>query len=143
MIYLYFQKNYETSNPELVNQCLEVIGAYVAWIDIALVANDRFIELLLSLLHRIESREAATDCLHDIISKGMEPLDKLQLIETLVPVLQSSGILKPLEVKFYGLDAWVQWNSDIGFTLFRVFLCSFLRESLRCTVLVFWCQIMF
>lgn len=90
-------KTYETSNPELVNQCLEVIGAYVAWIDIALVANGRFIELLLSLLHRIESREAATDCLHDIISKGMEPLDKLQLIETLVPVLQSSGMLKPLQ----------------------------------------------
>jgi exportin-T len=47
----------------------------------------------------IESREAAADCLHDIINKGMEPLDKLQLIETLVPVLQNSGILKPLEVK--------------------------------------------
>jgi exportin-T len=97
---LYFQKTYETSNPELVNQCLEVIGAYVSWIDIALVANDRFIELLLSLLHKIESRESAADCLHDIISKGMEPLDKLQLIETLVPVLLNSGILKPLEVKF-------------------------------------------
>lgn len=106
-IYLYFQKTYETSNPELVNQCLEVIGAYVAWIDIALVANDRFIELLLSLLHRIESREAATDCLHDIISKGMEPLDKLQLIETLVPVLQSSGILKPLEVKIYVISLFL------------------------------------
>lgn len=90
-------KTYETSNPELVNQCLEVIGAYVSWIDIALVANDRFIELLLSLLHMVESRESAADCLHDIISKGMEPLDKLQLIETLVPVLQNSGILKPLE----------------------------------------------
>jgi exportin-T len=63
------------------------------------VANDRFIELLLSLLRMVESRESAADCLHDIISKGMEPLDKLQLIETLVPVLQSSGILKPLEVK--------------------------------------------
>lgn len=104
---MYFQKSYETSNPELVNQCLEVIGAYVAWIDIALVANDRFIELLLSLLHRIESREAATDCLHDIISKGMEPLDKLQLIETLVPVLQSSGILKPLEVKIYVINLFL------------------------------------
>ncbi|XP_021920575.1 exportin-T-like [Zootermopsis nevadensis] len=90
-------KTYETSNPELVNQCLEIIGAYVSWIDIGLVANARFIELLLSLLCVVESRESAADCLHDIISKGMEPLDKLQLIETLVPVLQSSGILKPLE----------------------------------------------
>jgi exportin-T len=109
VICLYFQKTYETSNPELVNQCLDVIGAYVAWIDIALVANDRFFELLLSLLHRMDSREAAADCLHDIISKGMEPLDKLQLVETLVSVLQSSGILKPLEVKIYV----VRWLSSV------------------------------
>jgi len=37
----------------------------------------------------------------------------------------------------------VQWNSDIGFTLFRVCLCSFLWESLPCTVLAFWSQNMF
>jgi exportin-T len=47
----------------------------------------------------VESRESAADCLHDIISKGMEPMDKLHLIETLVPVLHNSGILKPLEVR--------------------------------------------
>jgi exportin-T len=76
------------------------------------VANDRFIELLRSLLHRIESREAAADCLHDIISKGMEPLDKLQLIETLVPVLQSSGILKPLEVKIYVISLFFLCSVD-------------------------------
>ncbi|PSN51529.1 Exportin-T [Blattella germanica] len=90
-------KSYEASHLELVNHCLEVVGAYVSWIDITLVANDRFIEMLLSLLQKIETREAAIDCLLDIINKGMEPLDKLQLIESLVPVLESSNLLKPLK----------------------------------------------
>ncbi|XP_069692791.1 exportin-T-like isoform X3 [Periplaneta americana] len=90
-------KTYEASNAELVNQCLEVIGAYISWIDIALIANDRFVEVLLSLLRTVESREAAVDCIHDIINKGMEPMDKFQLIESLVPVLQNSNILKPFK----------------------------------------------
>jgi exportin-T len=69
-------------------------------IAIALVANRHIIELLLSLLHMMESEESTIDCLCDIIIKGMEPMDKLHVIENLVPVLQSSGFLKPLEVKF-------------------------------------------
>ncbi|XP_069692793.1 exportin-T-like isoform X5 [Periplaneta americana] len=93
----HFEKTYEASNAELVNQCLEVIGAYISWIDIALIANDRFVEVLLSLLRTVESREAAVDCIHDIINKGMEPMDKFQLIESLVPVLQNSNILKPFK----------------------------------------------
>lgn len=34
-------QTYQQSHPELTCQCLEVVGAYVSWIDLSLIANDR------------------------------------------------------------------------------------------------------
>lgn len=36
---------YQQSHSELTCQCLEVVGAYVSWIDLNLIANDRSAEL--------------------------------------------------------------------------------------------------
>ncbi|XP_045076616.1 exportin-T-like, partial [Coregonus clupeaformis] len=33
---------YQQSHPEITCQCLEVVGAYVSWIDLNLIANDRY-----------------------------------------------------------------------------------------------------
>lgn len=34
---------YQRSHPELTCQCLEVVGAYVSWIDLGLIANQRWV----------------------------------------------------------------------------------------------------
>lgn len=34
-------QTYQGSQPEITCQCLEVVGAYVSWIDLNLIANDR------------------------------------------------------------------------------------------------------
>lgn len=70
-----------------------MIGAYIAWINIALIANQRFVELLVRFLREAPLREAAADCLHDIVAKGMEPVAKTKLVESLLSVLDSAGIL--------------------------------------------------
>lgn len=88
---------YEKSNPELVCQCHDVIGAYIAWIEIALIANDRFVYKLVDHLKEPLLREAAADCIHEIITKGMDPLNKTQLIESFVTVLDQAGVLKPID----------------------------------------------
>lgn len=36
-------QTYQRSHPELTCQCLEVVGAYVSWIDLNLIANDRWV----------------------------------------------------------------------------------------------------
>lgn len=61
-----------------------------AWIDISLIVNERFVSLIYSFLLTTSIRNAAADCLTDIVKKGMKPLDKLQLISILriVDVLQ-------------------------------------------------------
>jgi exportin-T len=84
---------YENSNAEIVCQALEVVGAYIAWINIALIANLRFVDLLVRFLRSQPLREAAADCLHDIVAKGMDPVAKTKLIESLLSVLDSAGIL--------------------------------------------------
>ena len=43
-------------------------------------------------------RESACDCIHEIIMKGMEPVAKQELIESLVSVLEKSGVLQLQEV---------------------------------------------
>lgn len=50
--YLILQ-TYQRSHSELTCQCLEVVGAYVSWIDLNLIANDRseLKRLLCLLLH--------------------------------------------------------------------------------------------
>ena len=45
-------------------------------------------------------RESACDCIHEIIMKGMEPLAKKELVESLLSVLEKSSILEPQEVKW-------------------------------------------
>ncbi|CAH3151650.1 unnamed protein product [Porites evermanni] len=42
-------------------------------------------------------RESACDCIHEIIMKGMEPLAKKELVESLLSVLKKSSILEPQE----------------------------------------------
>ena len=41
---LLFQEGYKNTFPELTNLSMEVVGAYVSWIDIMLIANDKFIQ---------------------------------------------------------------------------------------------------
>lgn len=47
--------------------------------------------LLLSQMSMAELREEACDCLFEIVNKGMDPLDKTKLVESLCQVLQSAG----------------------------------------------------
>ncbi|KAL0964906.1 hypothetical protein UPYG_G00274210 [Umbra pygmaea] len=83
--------SYQQSHPEITCQCLEVVGAYVSWIDLSLIANERFVNLLLSQMSVEELREEACDCLFEIVNKGMDPTDKTKLVESLCQALQSAG----------------------------------------------------
>jgi len=51
-------------------------------------------------------REEACDCLFEIVNKGMDPVDKTKLVESLCQVLQSAG--------FFNIDQvpapWAQWG---------------------------------
>eukprot|EP00795_Rhopilema_esculentum_P002275 gene2275-17888_t len=90
-------KLYEGSNAELTCLCLQVIGAYISWIDIDLIANEKFVGTILRYLKDELRRESACECFFEIISKGMEPTAKTRLIESLTNALENVGVLSPNE----------------------------------------------
>ena len=55
--------------------------------------------LLLSQMSVEELREEACDCLYEIINKGMDPVDKTKLVESLCQVLQSAGFFNVEQVR--------------------------------------------
>ncbi|XP_056000713.1 exportin-T-like isoform X2 [Ostrea edulis] len=83
---------FQSSNPEVTCMCLDVIGKYVSWIDINLIANDKFVQVLLEFMSMPLLRESACDCILDVINKGMEPVAKTKLIESFTSILQNRGI---------------------------------------------------
>lgn len=58
----------------------------------------RFVNLLLGQMSMEELREEACDCLLEIVNKGMDPLDKTKLVESLCRVLQSAGFFNVEQV---------------------------------------------
>ncbi|KAI1301918.1 Exportin-T [Halotydeus destructor] len=77
---------YRETNQPLVHLVLEVIGAYVAWIDISLITNDAIMSNLFSLFEKPSYRCAVCDCFNNILHKGMDPIAKTQLIEQFMEV---------------------------------------------------------
>lgn len=55
--------------------------------------------LLLSQMSMEELREEACDCLFEIVNKGMDPVDKTKLVESLCQVLQSAGFFNVEQVR--------------------------------------------
>lgn len=48
-------QTYQQSHPELTCQCLDVVGAYVSWIDLNLIANDRSVALHTNARQRLKN----------------------------------------------------------------------------------------
>ena len=55
--------------------------------------------LLLSQMSVAELREEACDCLFEIVNKGMDPVDKTKLVESLCQVLQAAGFFNVEQVR--------------------------------------------
>lgn len=75
----------ENLGQEIVDGALRVIGQWVSWIDITLVVNPTYLNLIYSQLANPKQRLSACDALSEIISKKMKPADKLELIALLNP----------------------------------------------------------
>ena len=80
--------------------CLDVVGKYISWIDIGLIANDKFVPVIIRFMSMPLLRESACDCIHEIISKGMDPVAKTKLVESFTDVLENIGVLNLSEVSF-------------------------------------------
>jgi exportin-T len=71
--------------------------------DINLVANDRFVSVLVKNLSESELQDAAAECIQDIIYKGMDPVSKTKLVESFYTVLTAARVWESLKVLVYRL----------------------------------------
>lgn len=88
MSILEYYSNNPTNAPqslqnEILESVLRVIGGWVSWIDITLIVQAPYLNLIFSQLANAQRRLAACDCLFEVISKKMKPSDKLELIALL------------------------------------------------------------
>jgi exportin-T len=81
--------------------CLDVVGKYISWIDISLIANDKFVPVIIRFMSMPLLRESACDCIHEVISKGMDPVAKTKLVESFTDVLEKIGVLNLSEVSIF------------------------------------------
>lgn len=77
-------------NDTVVELTLKVIGKWVSWIDISLIINQEMLNLLLPLVGRtVEGngedrvRNGAINTLTEIVSKKMQPGDKMEMVSFL------------------------------------------------------------
>lgn len=101
--------------------CLDVVGKYISWIDIGLIANDKFVPVILRFMSMPLLRESACDCIHEIISKGMDPIAKIKLVESFTDVLENVGVLNLSEVCFNFITS----NDTNSCYMDRLFILSF------------------
>lgn len=77
------------SDDMITELCLATVGKWVSWTEISLVVNEHLLNKLLQLVGSPQpaatnkKRDAAIDCLIEIMGKKMSSYDKLQLIRYL------------------------------------------------------------
>ncbi|SCU99276.1 LADA_0H18690g1_1 [Lachancea dasiensis] len=68
---------------QLANLTLSCIGSYISWIEINLIVEPQYINIIFDFLDQPTSKAACAQCLCEIISKKMKPGDKLALLSML------------------------------------------------------------
>lgn len=79
----YKDQQLEPLATEIVNNALRVIGGWVSWAELTLIAEPEALEAIFNLLSSPKSRIHACDCLSEIVAKKMYPNAKFQLIQSL------------------------------------------------------------
>uniref|UniRef100_A0A1I8J8E6 Exportin-T n=1 Tax=Macrostomum lignano TaxID=282301 RepID=A0A1I8J8E6_9PLAT len=80
---------------DLVCLCLDVVALYASWIDIGLLANQRYADVFLALMGQPLCRESVCSCLSALVAKGMPAEAKVSLVESYAELLRGAGLMDP------------------------------------------------
>ncbi|RLV92762.1 Exportin-T [Spathaspora sp. JA1] len=115
---LYNQYNYSS---EILENTLKIVGNYISWMEIGLFVTPEFVNLVLGYLTR-GGVEKNTTCetLIEIISKKMNPANKLELIRllNLTSVINSVDLTSTSDIEF--MECIAKLINQIGHELLLV-----------------------
>jgi exportin-T len=58
--------NNSTTSIDISRDCLDNIKLYISWIDISLIANQKFVPLFFKFISIEETREKAAECIFEV-----------------------------------------------------------------------------
>ncbi|KAI8067501.1 armadillo-type protein [Gongronella butleri] len=123
-------QEFRVQNTSIAQLALKCIGAYVAWMDISLVVNDQVMNALYELLSDANLRIPACECLADIVSKGMLPMDKLNMIQML-NITDTLGRLDLSDEDF--IESVARLTNVLGIELCKIFMDSSVPADAKVT----------
>lgn len=86
-------ETFSDSRPQLVLMALCALRCHINWVPIGLVANEQFVPLLFRFLLHPAFAEDACECVSEVISKGMDPAAKIDLIARLrLPTVAAAAL---------------------------------------------------
>lgn len=103
---------------ELAVLTLSCIGSYISWIDVNLIVNDVYISVIYGYLDFTATKIACAQCLCEIISKKMRPIEKLTLLRMLNLTDKVTSIGQD-ELEVY--EQMASLTNSIGLELAKVF----------------------
>ncbi|KAI9295595.1 Xpo1-domain-containing protein [Neoconidiobolus thromboides FSU 785] len=115
---------YQNSEVEFSAMALEIMGAFVDWIDIGLVVTEPFMNLLYQFIRSSKQtissltlRNTACDCFNSIISKGMKSKEKYQMLQMFNTVELISNL--PLDDAEYVIHV-ARLTNKVGLEYFMI-----------------------
>lgn len=76
--------SFRQSAPQLVTDCLKVIGWYVVWVEILIIANDKFLSAICGLIAEAgPPANEACQTLGAVVAKKMPAVKKVQMLDQL------------------------------------------------------------
>jgi exportin-T len=83
-------ESYHTTQTALTISTLDTLAEYIGWIDINLIANEKWLKVFYFLLQNRQFQAAAAKCLREIVCKNMDLNKKCALIQSIgiIPILQ-------------------------------------------------------
>lgn len=103
---------------ELAVLTLSCIGSYISWIDVNLIVNDFYISVIYGYLDFNTTKVACAQCLCEIISKKMKPVEKLTLLRMLSLTDKVTSIAQD-DLEVY--EQMARLTNSIGLELAKVF----------------------
>ena len=120
--------------PDTLCTALKVVGLYAQWIELPYVINPQFLELFLQLLGKEDTRMSVVETLQKIVTKGMDRVDKLELIEMLTSLLVQAGLLQTVSsVTDFDLEYELSRFLNLASTQLLTFCISAVKEDNQLT----------
>ncbi|ORX52334.1 Xpo1-domain-containing protein [Hesseltinella vesiculosa] len=121
-------QEFRGQSPSIAQLALKNIGCYVAWMDISLVVNDQVMNALYELLSDANLRIPSCECLAEVVSKGMLPLDKLNMIQML-NITDTLGRLDLSDPEF--VESVARLTNALGIELCKIYNDSSLPDDAK------------